>query len=92
MPAVDHMCNFVTQLSLFFHHPRESIYKALLSEISYYNPLWKKKNMQASRVPGNNALSTSKTVLFNNHKLFQVIWHQFNCAHKNVLNNNNKKK
>lgn len=29
--------------------------------------------------------------LFNNHKLFQVIWHQFNCTHKNVLKKNNKK-
>lgn len=42
-------------------------------------------------MPGNNALSTSETGLFNNHKLFQVIWHQFNCTHKNVLNNNKKK-
>lgn len=51
----------------------------------------KKKKREASGMPGNNALSTSETGLFNNHKLFQVIWHQFNCTHKNVLNNNNKK-
>ena len=43
-------------------------------------------------MPGNNALSTLETGLFNNHKLFQVIWHHFNCTHKNVLNNYNKKK
>lgn len=43
-------------------------------------------------MPRNNELSTSEAGLFNNHKLFQVIWHLLNFTRKNVLNNSNNKK